>query len=106
MWEDLIVDEARRRAEIFRNLEKYLRIIAETVRELDREAKVYLFGSVAEGRSLLSSDIDILVVTDKPPGEVLAALWERGIRDLFEIHVATKQMLESYRRRVNLIEIS
>jgi len=88
------VEEAKRRAEIFRDLEKYLGVIAEAVKEIDGDAEVYLFGSVAEGRHTLSSDIDVLVVTDKPPGEVLAKLWERGVEDPFEIHVATKEMLD------------
>jgi len=49
-------------------------VIAEAVKEIDGDAEVYLFGGVAEGRHPLSSDIDVLVVTDKPPGEVLAKL--------------------------------
>ena len=74
--ERLLIEEAKRRAEIFRNLPKYLRVILDTVRSIDENAEVYLFGSVAEGRYVLSSDIDILVVTGRSPGEVLAALWE------------------------------
>jgi len=104
--ERLLVEEAKRRAEIFRNLEKYLRVIAEAVKEIDGDAEVYLFGSVAEGRHLLSSDIDVLVVTDKPPGEVLAKLWERGIKDPFEIHVVTREMLEIYKKKAKLVEIT
>ncbi len=106
MSERLLVEEARRRAEIFRNLEMYLRIIVETVKSLDRNARVYLFGSVAERRHLLSSDIDVLVVTNRSPGEVLAALWEKGIKDPFEIHVITEEILEPYRRRAKLVEIA
>lgn len=75
------------------------------VKQLDRDAKVYLFGSVAEGRHLLSSDIDILIVTEKPPEEVLAVLWSYGVKDPFEIHIATKEMLEYYKRRAKLVEV-
>jgi len=106
LWEKLLVEEAKRRAEIFRDLDKYLKKIVEIVKELDRNAEVYLFGSVAEGKHLLSSDIDILVVTNLAPGKVLAILWEKGIKDPFEIHVATKEMLKIYRRRSKLIKIS
>ena len=106
MSEKLLVEEAKRRARIHRELDKYLALIARVIKELDSGAKVYLFGSVAEGRHLLSSDIDILVVTDKPPGEVLAALWSHGIKDPFEIHVVSKEMLEYYRERAKLIEIT
>ena len=75
------------------------------MKSIDRNAEVYLFGSVAEGRHTLSSDIDILVVTEKSPGEVLAALWERGIKDPFEIHVVSRDVLEVYARRAKLLRI-
>jgi len=90
---DLFVEEAKRRAEIFRNLGRRLRAIAGMVRELDNEAEVYLFGSVAEGKHMLSSDIDILVVTNRKPGETLATLWSKGVKEPFEMHVVTKDML-------------
>jgi len=100
-----LIEEAKRRAEIFRNLPKYLRVILNTVRSIDENAEVYLFGSVAEGRYVLSSDIDILVVTGRSPGEVLAALWEKGIKEPFEIHVVNKDMLKIYARKAKLIRI-
>ena len=105
MSERLLIEEAKRRAEIFRNLPKYLRVILNTVRSIDENAEVYLFGSVAEGRYVLSSDIDILVVTGRSPGEVLAALWEKGIKEPFEIHVINKDVLKIYARKAKLIEI-
>ena len=77
MWKKLLVEEAKRRAEIFRNLDKYLKKVAEIVKELDKNAEVYLFSSVVKGKHLLSGDIDILVVTNLAPGEVLAVLWEK-----------------------------
>ena len=105
MLEELLVEEARYRAKIFENLPKYLRIIVDVVKELDEEAEVYLFGSVAENRHTLSSDIDVLVLTSRSPGEVLAKLWERGIKDPFEIHVVNKKMFEMYRRRAKLVKL-
>jgi len=57
------------------------------------------------GRHPLSSDIDVLIVTDKPPGEVLAKLWEKGVKDPFEIHVVTKEMLGLYKKRAKLVKI-
>lgn len=105
MSERLLIEEAKRRAEIFRNLPKYLRVILNTVRSIDENAEVYLFGSVAEGRYVLSSDIDILVVTGRSPGEVLAALWEKGIKEPFEIHVVNKDVLKIYARKAKLIRI-
>ena len=83
----MLVKEALRRQEIFKNLDKYLRIIRSTVEELDENAKVYLFGSVAEGKHLYSSDIDVFIVTVIDPAVIISELWKRGIKDSFEIHV-------------------
>ena len=103
--EELLVKEAKRRAEVFRNLNRYLRILASVVEQIDDKAEVYLFGSVAEGGHLLSSDIDVLVVTDKSPAEVLKKLWEAGIKDPFEIHVATEEQLKLYKAKAKLTRI-
>lgn len=103
--EDLLVREAKRRAEVFRDLNIYLEKIAHTVARLDSNAEVYLFGSVAEDKHLLSSDIDILVVTEVKPGEMLAALWKEGIKDPLEIHVITRDMLDVYKNRAKLVRI-
>ena len=54
--EKLLVSESKRRAQIFNNLDKHLKTIVDTVKMLDRDAEVYLFGSVADGRYLLSSE--------------------------------------------------
>ncbi len=105
MRRDFLVEEAKRRAKIFSRLEEHLRVIVNTVKSLDPEAEVYLFGSVAEGRHLLSSDIDVLVVTEAHPGTVLAELWRRGIGDPFEVHVVGREMLEAYRRRAKLVKL-
>jgi len=106
LWEDLLINEAKRRREIFENLDEYLKKIVETVRKLDSNAELYLFGSVAEGGHLISSDIDILVVSDLHPGRIIAELWSNGIDDPFEIHVITKDMLETYKKRAKLIKLN
>ena len=64
-----------------------------------------MFGSVAGGRHLLSSDVDVLVVTDLSPGEVLAALWERGIKDPFEVHEVNREALEIYKAKSKLVKV-
>ena len=105
MSKELLVDEAKRRAKIFKNLDEYLKKVVEAIEEIDGNAEVYLFGSVAEKKHLLSSDIDILVVTSQPPGEVQAKLWREGFGDPFEIHVATRDMLQTYRKRAKLVKL-
>ncbi|MCD6509031.1 MAG: hypothetical protein J7L11_01375 [Thermoprotei archaeon] len=42
MSEELLVRKARRRIEVFKNLERYLRIIVDVVKGLDENAEVYL----------------------------------------------------------------
>jgi predicted nucleotidyltransferase len=94
-----------RRKKVFAELDKWLQVIKEKVLEIDPCAEVYLFGSVAEGRYTYSSDIDVLIVTDKSVEEVLPRLWEAGVNDPFEIHVRPRSMLEQYRQRGKLIRI-
>ena len=106
MWEDLLIDEAKRRREIFENLDEYIKKIVETVKKIDSNAELYLFGSVAEGRHLISSDIDILVVSNLHPGRIIAELWSNGIDDPFEIHIITRDMLETYKKRAKLIKLN
>jgi len=100
------VREAKRRAEVFRNLPKYLKLIRDIIMRLDKNAEIYLFGSVAEGRNLLSSDIDILVVTSISPSKILAELWKAGIKDPFEIHVVNRETFEAYKKRAKLVPIA
>jgi predicted nucleotidyltransferase len=61
---------------------------------------------VAEGRHLYSSDVDVLIVTERlRPGEVIAALKEEGFDDPSEIHVVDRSILELYERRSRLIRL-
>ncbi len=83
-----------------------------------RDAEVYLFGSVAEGKAVLSSDIDILIVTRRKDvrsgrrrAEILAEIEERaGLPFVhpFEFHLMTedefREWVEVFRPR--LVEIS
>ena len=61
---DIIVDDALRRRKAFENLDRNLKEIKEKVINLDSKAEVYLFGSVARGENTLSSDIDVLILTN------------------------------------------
>jgi len=102
----IIVKEAHRRREIFSNLEKWLGTIHETVKEIDPKAEAYLFGSVAEKRHNLSSDIDILITTEHKPEEIITKLWKRGIKNPFEIHVIKPSELQKYKQRSKLINLA
>jgi len=65
MSRELILKEVERRRRVFSRLWEYLAAIREAVRELDPDAEVYLFGSVARGEARPDSDVDVLVVSDR-----------------------------------------
>jgi len=65
---DLILREIMWRRSVFENLDKYLDLLVRVVKEVDGNASIYLFGSVAEGKHIAASDIDVLVVTRAKPG--------------------------------------
>ncbi len=103
IWEDIIIEEARRRRKIFENLDKYLVEIRDLIKAYDRDAEIYLFGSVLESRYLLSSDIDILIVTSMDPGKVLAILWNNGFEDPFEFHIVSRTQARHFIKKVGKV---
>lgn len=105
MSHKLLIREARRRQKIFKNLDKYFEIIKSTIKKLDPNAEIYLFGSVATGKHLYSSDIDILVLTNLHPTYIISELWRKGIGDPFEIHVRPHKFLSLYKAKGSLIKI-
>ena len=103
---DLVLEEWERRRRVFAELGRYLRAVRDAVLELDPDAEVYLFGSVARGSARPDSDVDILVVSDRYGGdprriaELLVRVEERlGFAGIFEIHVATRREFEEWYRR-------
>ncbi len=80
-----------------------MRRLVGVVKRLDHSFEAYLFGSVAEGRYLCSSDIDVLVVSDVlKPDETLVALWSGGFGDPFEIHVVDTANAATYKSGARL----
>ena len=102
MSEKLLVEEARRRRAVFKDLWRHLERLHRIVKDLDPEAQVYLFGSVERGDNLLSSDIDVLIVSKLRPETVLARLWSEGVKEPFEIHVIREEQLPLYNRKTRL----
>ncbi len=104
----------KERIEIARKYREWLPIIAAAVQEVLGEAEIYVFGSVAEGRAVLSSDIDILIVTDrkevakrKKRVEFIAKIEEKaGLPFIhpFEFHLMTedefKEWVEVFRPKL------
>ena len=102
---ELILKYAAKRREVFENLNEYLAKIKKVVKNIDPQAEIYLFGSVAEGNYILSSDIDILIITDKPREKILTELWRNGISDPFEIHIYAVEYLDLFKKRAKLVKI-
>jgi len=102
---DILVKRALKKREVFRKLRNYLKTVKSVVRKLDPKAEVFLFGSVAEGRYNYSSDIDILIVTELHPAEILSELWRAGIKEPFEIHVHPPEKAAIYKNRAKLLRI-
>ena len=106
MSSEYLIEEVQRRRQVFKNLKKHLENIRETLSGLDRDVEIYLFGSVADNTSNLSSDIDVLVITDLEPAKVHLVLWKKGIREPFEIHVQPPEKLKHYKERSSLLQIN
>jgi len=95
-----------RRQKVFRCLEGHLKKIRGVVSRIDPRARVYLFGSAAEGRYVLSSDIDILIITREDPAKMHAELWKNGVKEPFEVHIQPPENAHLYLKRGKFIEIS
>jgi len=105
MSHEILVKTALKRREAFRNLAEHLETIKKTVRKLDPNAEIFIFGSVAEKNYNYSSDIDILIITKMHPAIVHLELWKAGIRDPFEIHVHSPEKFAFYKKRTALIKV-
>ncbi|BFH74077.1 nucleotidyltransferase domain-containing protein [Sulfurisphaera javensis] len=91
-----------------RRWREYAEIIAKASKELDPQAKVYVFGGVAEDRVTVLSDIDILVLISRPltSKERLFLKQEIMIRAMdkyglpfdapVELHVVDEERAKSY----------
>jgi len=89
---------------------EYIKILIEAVKEVfDKDVEVYIFGSAAENRLTVDSDIDVAIVVKEVPrsgierAELLDKLWRameaRGVPWWypFEIHIMTKEELSLLR---------
>jgi len=104
MSDEDLVQQAIKRREIFDNLDKHLHTIKRTVQKIDQDAEVYVFGSVPEKNYTYSSDIDVLIVSNKDAGKIRLELWRSGMREPFEIHVYPPT--KAARIRGNLVKVA
>jgi len=94
----MLIKEAKQRREIFNTLPEHLREIKKFLKSLDKECRVFLFGSVARGEHTFVSDIDVLVLTKLKPNFVISELRKKGFREPFEFHIVDKERFEIYKK--------
>lgn len=83
-------------------LKNYMKVAQKVkyiVRKMDPDARVYVFGSVVRGRFTASSDIDVLVVTEKIERkyEMMVSVY-KAIEAPVELHVVTPKGFLWYKR--------
>ncbi|WP_338599102.1 nucleotidyltransferase domain-containing protein [Sulfolobus tengchongensis] len=100
---DILLKYKKEREEVLNNIDNYLLKIKESVRELDPDARVLLFGSYVRGNFKPDSDIDILVISDKYGANVdmmakmnAHILIKLNVFGIFEIHITTRKMYEEW----------
>lgn len=79
--------------------------VKKIIKEIDSNAKVYVFGSTVRGKYTASSDIDILVITEKI-GEKNRMVVEvyKHVEAPVELHTVTPEKSENwYKGSLNLI---
>ncbi|MEM2950849.1 MAG: nucleotidyltransferase domain-containing protein [Nitrososphaeria archaeon] len=96
MLEDFLVNEAKRRKDIFVNIENYLKNIKQVLNSIDPNGRVFIFGSTARGDNVLSSDIDVLILTEFDPSFIISSLRRKGFDEVFEFHVIDSKRFKVY----------
>jgi predicted nucleotidyltransferase len=107
---DLLESLYAQRRRYLEDLPRYLRLIKGVVLRHDPSAKVFLFASYAEGTARPDSDVDVLIISDVLGKGLLSAAEavdritaELGVKGVFEIHVATRELFEKWYR--NFIDV-
>jgi predicted nucleotidyltransferase len=108
---DVFIETAREEREYFENYRQCSKLIKHLARKMLEDGEVYVFGSVVEGRHTPASDIDILIVSRHVPkrnedkakivGQVLK---EIDVSAPFEIHLATPELFELYKKFAKKME--
>jgi len=109
----ILLKQAKANQKYFENYRKYAKKIKLIASKLLKDCKVFVFGSVVEGKALPSSDIDVLIVSKNTPkkmkerSKIVAEIFGKiGIFSPFEIHLVTEEEFEWYKRFVkNFIEV-
>ena len=113
-YSDILLETMLERASILRNWRKIAGRVADAVREVCPEARVYVTGSVVRGMWIAASDVDIIVVLPHSPtmreaAQIIEHVWSRlGLPPghPLEIHVVGPKDLERYLRKDVVVQLA
>ncbi len=103
----------RRRIEYLKMWREHVARLARAVRDIEPQAKVYVFGSIARGVATVLSDVDVLVVvpgrrSDRELRRIKLEIFSRAVDVYrvpwdypFDIHVVDEGRLEEYLKRID-----
>ncbi|MBC7091544.1 MAG: nucleotidyltransferase domain-containing protein [Nitrososphaeria archaeon] len=84
-------------------LKRHMKIAYEVkkiIKEIDSNAKVYVFGSTVRGKYTASSDIDMLVVTEKiEEKNRMAVEVYKHVEAPVELHIVTPEKFENWYKK-------
>jgi len=105
---DLVLSQKKEEEKYFKNYSSYARKIAIMARESLPDVKVFLFGSVLKNEQTPSSDIDLLIFSEKMPKKLsernrikVKILKEVGFFSPFELHLVDKEEFEFYKKFID-----
>lgn len=100
---DIYIEEAKKIEEIYGNLDNILRELKVLIKKYLSDSKIYLFGSVVRGKYTMSSDIDILVITEQKERvdlDRLKALIKKKFIDIpFQLHIVSNKEYEKWYKK-------
>jgi hypothetical protein len=100
-----MLETMKNHREMLKNYKKYLKKINISASKILNDSKLYLFGSILEGKVVGGSDIDILIIADVPKNhllraEIIAKIEESAGLPLshpFEIHLLTLKEFNTWK---------
>jgi predicted nucleotidyltransferase len=102
---EIILEEAKSRKKYLDNYMFYAKMIKKKAKELLDDAEVYVFGSVVRGNYNPMSDIDIMIVSEKFPDNIIeqakikAKILEDFEPGIFQIHLVKPFEYENWYRK-------
>jgi len=99
---DIYIESGMRRMKQIRDYKEIAKRVKDLAEEIIGRVDVYVFGSVIEGRTVASSDIDILIIADNINREdayKLKAKIYKLIDAPIELHIASTKEFEGWYKR-------